>query len=224
MDIRSDRGFALLEVAIAIMVMGVILGILAPSLNTLRVCSSLQSDKQKYDRICYAIAAYVIRNSHLPAPAGELNSGESGLNNSAVGFIPFKSLGLSKDLTINSAGKPIKYIPNKALVEATVIHKSTSGLGKNMFGGTACEFCARFEADSLNLDLIAQGQSVTDVTNGKSVNPVAFILFADDQNTQITIGDTTTTVRIVSASPHIKYVFRDDLMSYYAKYPCPPNP
>ncbi|MDR1032332.1 MAG: prepilin-type N-terminal cleavage/methylation domain-containing protein [Holosporales bacterium] len=224
MDIRSDRGFALLEVAIAIMVMGVILGILGPSLNTLRLCSSLQSNKQKYERICYAIAAYVIRNSHLPAPASEPNSGESNLDSPNLGFIPFKSLGLSKDVSVNSAGKPIKYIPNKTLVEATVINKPGGGARSSLLSRTDCEFCARFEADTLSLDLInAQGQSVTDTTNTKSVNPIAFILFTDDQNVQIITGNKTI-VKITSASSHIKYVFRDDLMSYYAKYPCPPSP
>jgi hypothetical protein len=201
----------------------VILGILAPSLSTLRLCSSLQSDKQKYERICYAIAAYVIRNSHLPAPSSEPDSGKSSPDNPDSGFIPFKSLGLGKDISVNSAGKSIKYIPNKHLVGATVIHKPVGGTGGGMLKGAACEFCACFKADTLSLDLInAQGQFVTDTANTESVNPIAFILFTDDQNIQITT-EGKTIVKITSASSNIKYVFRDDLMSYYAKYPCPPS-
>jgi hypothetical protein len=205
------------------MVMGVVLSVFIPFVGTMRFCSSLHNDKQKYDRICYAIAAYVIRTSHLPAPAKELASGEISSNENDVGFVPFKSIGLSKDFSINSSGKPIKYAPNRTLVAADSIHKPVGSTGaKSSLGTGSCEFCGRFEAGSLKLDVIdAQGQSVTDKSTSSSVNPMAFVLFAEDESIQVTISDIVI-IRIQGKSSSVRYVFRDDLMSYYARYPCPP--
>ncbi len=219
MKIRSERGFALIEVAIAIAVMGVIFSILFPIISSMQKSLRMQKDHQKYERICFAIASYVSRNARLPTPANDTNSGESVLELD-IGFIPFKTLGLSKDCTTDSSGKKIYYIPNQSLTNSQSITASTTADEGINLG--YCSFCGKLSQSNSKLDVRnPQGFSLTDLkSNTDNINPVAFVLYTENSKVKIVHGETII-VSLSKESPDFICIFREDLMSFYARNPCP---
>jgi prepilin-type N-terminal cleavage/methylation domain-containing protein len=127
------KGFTLIEVAIVLVVVGLVIsgGLLA--LSPLLQSSRTSQTNQLMDRIEQSLVLYVIQNGCLPCPAvpanltGIAESSGGGSYTSCTsagaspcatsyGVVPWSTLGLSKDEITDPFGSFIDYAPDAALV------------------------------------------------------------------------------------------------------------
>ncbi len=130
MSIRSDvnskarfaparqRGFTLVELAIVILIMGLILGGLAMPLATQRDNARLREAAQQLDDVSKAVEGFALVNGFLPCPATPSSSGSAagGGGTCAVqhGFVPATTLDLTgsrndDNLLLDPWGSPLRY-------------------------------------------------------------------------------------------------------------------
>ena len=118
MDARNF-GFSLLEVAIVLIIIGLLLITVIPSLNILIEFRRFDETKNKLVLIQDALINFAVLNKKLPCPA-TLNSGGFGNNNQDgtcpygyYGYIPAADLALNETnnqgLVVDAWGRPIKY-------------------------------------------------------------------------------------------------------------------
>lgn len=133
-NMKKQRGFSLVELAVVLMVIGLLMGasasLVQPYVNTYRY----NSTKAKMDKIADAFAVYAQANYDLPCPADPVptggepfgtprGSGTNGLNmavtcttstayydhNARLGMVPFKILGLTESQVKDAWGNYISY-------------------------------------------------------------------------------------------------------------------
>ncbi|HCI48615.1 MAG TPA: hypothetical protein DEZ09_02060, partial [Holosporales bacterium] len=76
-DVKNEEGFALVEVAIALIVMGVLLGIGLPSFLQYLQWQKIRDTKEKQEKIFYSVASFVLQNGFVPLPADPYEKGEN---------------------------------------------------------------------------------------------------------------------------------------------------
>ncbi len=104
--INPQSGFSLLELSIAIIVLGVLTAIAAGLYqNNLKKTNQVHFSEISHQAE-YAILGFIFANGRLPCPA----SSESGVENctTRVGYYPHKTLGLTHSVR-NSMGLPLRY-------------------------------------------------------------------------------------------------------------------
>jgi prepilin-type N-terminal cleavage/methylation domain-containing protein len=116
---RRTRGFSLVEIAVAMMVIAILLGAMLVPLTT-QVAQRKISDTQKtLEDITQALLGYAIANGRLPCPASSTSSGIESPAGGGVctnpynGFVPAATLGLqatdSQGYAIDAWGTRIRY-------------------------------------------------------------------------------------------------------------------
>jgi hypothetical protein len=101
------KGFILLEVCIAVLIIGLVSGSVYPILKAFETIKT----KERLEKIVYSLSAFVQSNNRLPCP-GE---GEENYPCQATidgGLLPYKTLQIPKEWIYHSSGKPIVYKVN----------------------------------------------------------------------------------------------------------------
>lgn len=115
---KKTNAFSLLEAILSI----AIIGLIASSFSLVYITISLHNKKKineyRFHEIRIAIQSYLIRNGKLPCAASK-NNGES-TQNTYIGYVPYKTLGIAKKHTLDSNNKPFKYIVNKNFTETNI--------------------------------------------------------------------------------------------------------
>lgn len=100
---EEEEGFSLLELAIVLVILGIIGGISLPLLTAHLSRTALQKTRAHQDYALNAIAAFVERNHRFPCPADAHAKGPTyGVaqlhcrGEKAKGILPFKTLGISE--------------------------------------------------------------------------------------------------------------------------------
>lgn len=110
--------FALLEVAIALSILGVISYISLGYLKQTRVLQQSKITKDRQEKVMQALAGYVLIHHKLPCPAAAID-GEARETcttvETAVGFIPYKSLGIPTEFAKDGCHQWMTYAVNTAL-------------------------------------------------------------------------------------------------------------
>lgn len=145
--INKNKGFTLIEVAVVLMIFGLLFSILMPSLYFL-------TEKRKFDQtnsrlaiVKDALINFSVVNQRLPCPATP-NSKGVGMQKSTgeceqnyTGFVPAMELGLSEinhdGFILDGWGNPIKYAVTNANIYAYVTKEGvknnlTTGLNPNL--------------------------------------------------------------------------------------------
>lgn len=92
----TNRGFTLVEMAIVLLIVGLLLGGLLPTISS-QIEQQRRNETRKYmDEVRDALLGYAIANKHLPCP----DTDSDGLANapcatSQVGTLPYKDLGVT---------------------------------------------------------------------------------------------------------------------------------
>jgi len=97
-------GFSLIEVAIVLIIMGIVVGATMPSILRYREQAAIRETKERQELIVQAVAAFAIVNNQLPCPADPSQPlSERGVsrascmdNASLKGIVPYRELGLSE--------------------------------------------------------------------------------------------------------------------------------
>ena len=116
---KTSSGFTLIEVAIVLVIIGLLIGSLIVPLGSQRQTLHIKQARQELKMIEEAIIGYVIANDRLPCPALAGSGSEDpdpwvGVCTSPRGFIPATTLGISgryncDNLLIDPWGNPYRY-------------------------------------------------------------------------------------------------------------------
>ncbi|MDY6878700.1 MAG: LamG-like jellyroll fold domain-containing protein [Thermodesulfobacteriota bacterium] len=107
-----DRsGFTLIEMAVVIVIAGIIISIVATVLPSLIQTAKIKQARAILEKTDYALQGYLIANNRLPCPDstgdGHADPNDGGDCSSYIGNIPYLSLGLSNGN--DPWGNPIRY-------------------------------------------------------------------------------------------------------------------
>jgi len=104
-DIRAMKGFTLVEMAMVLMIVGLLLGGLVPTISAQMETQRNSETRRQLNEIKEALIGYAVINNHLPCPAdgsiatGQPNAGvmKSSCGTSANGgVLPWVTLGVSE--------------------------------------------------------------------------------------------------------------------------------
>jgi prepilin-type N-terminal cleavage/methylation domain-containing protein len=100
--LKSNIGFTLVEMAISLVIVGLLLGGMALPLLTLQEQTTFSESRQKLTEIRESMIGYGMSHGYLPCPAVSVSNGAedrnvgTGVCNKRVGFLPWAELGFQK--------------------------------------------------------------------------------------------------------------------------------
>lgn len=134
-----SRGFTLVEMAMVLLIVGLLLGGLMPTLSTQMESQRISETRKQLEEIQQALVGFATANGRLPCPAGASTNGEenptSGGNctNFYDGFVPAATLGItsvdSRGLVVDGWGNAIRYVvANNTVSGVANTFTSTNGM------------------------------------------------------------------------------------------------
>jgi len=234
---HARAGFSLFELAIVLIVMGLVLGAAMPSLLRYRQQASLRETKERQELVAQAVASYLVMTGELPGPADPSKKGESETvtePNKAVGIVPYRTLGLTESQAKDGFGRYMTYaIP-------VFIDSLPSPNGTN-------KFCGKSPRSPITLKV--KGEAIYPQNHDRSQDFVALVLISHGPNGQGAFtGERTERIPSDSMSPEekvncsgtivfhdqpygadnsskpfrqiVKWVTARNLMGIYGKSPC----
>jgi len=100
--LKSNTGFTLVEMAISVVIVGLLLGGMLLPLITLQEQASFTEGRQKLSEIREALMGFGMSHGYLPCPAISSSNGAedrdaaTGACNKRIGFLPWSELGFQK--------------------------------------------------------------------------------------------------------------------------------
>ncbi|MDC0349298.1 type II secretion system GspH family protein [Alphaproteobacteria bacterium] len=244
---RGEKGFALIEIAIALIVMGLVLGAGIPSFLHYLKWQKIQETKEKQEKILYSLAGFVLQNGFVPLPAAPYEKGENfGLSRKSLntpldmrGLIPFKTLGLPESYSKDGFKRYFTYIGGGVQKE-----------GGNLSAHSS--FCQTHPVYPLKVDERQPSGSLSKRSDAlASKSPVVLILMSHGEsgygsyrrsegNIKQALKshrksldkqqNASQDLRVVNRGPSVKpqdffddiivWVTRENLMAFYGKRPC----
>lgn len=133
---EGEEGFSLLELAIVLVILGIIGGMSLPLLTAHLNRAALQKTRFHQDYALNAIAAYVEKNHRFPCPADASATGPTyGVSQlhcrgeKAKGILPFKTLGISETFAKDGFKRLMTYVVEPELAKKeTTLHNEQGGL------------------------------------------------------------------------------------------------
>lgn len=122
-----QRGFSLVELAVVILIMGLILGGIAMPLSVQRENARLEDAERQLDDIEAALIGFALANGFLPCPATPASGGFAAAAGGACvrqhGFVPATTLGIEggrndDNLLLDPWASPLRYSVSNADVDA----------------------------------------------------------------------------------------------------------
>ncbi len=128
MNVINVRGFTLIEIAVVLVIVGLLLGGFIGSLSQRIETTQRQNTKQQLDDIKTALFGFASAYGRLPCPAAATSGGEeSPVGGGAClhpdGFVPGNTLGIDgaynrDNLLIDSWGNPLRYSVTRSNLSA----------------------------------------------------------------------------------------------------------
>ena len=119
-----EAGFSLLELSIALVILGLIVGLSLPLLTAQLSRAATVKTRSHQDYALNAIAAFVEKNKHFPCPADPKASGpDYGLSQvhyrgqKAKGILPFKTLEISETYASDGFKRLMTYVVEPELAK-----------------------------------------------------------------------------------------------------------
>lgn len=125
---KTSAGFTLLEMAIVLVIIGVLLGGLLMPLSAQVETSRISETKKALDDINQALIGFAVTNGYLPCPAASSSNGAeqtrvAGACPSRIGFVPWTALGVSQT---DAWGRLYLYSATPAFTNSTTKFALTS--------------------------------------------------------------------------------------------------
>lgn len=134
---QTEKGFTLVEMAIVILIMGLVVGSVFAFLDVQQEQKHLDVTKGNQKKIAVALAIYAQNNGRLPCPAthrivsSDANYGRSTATTcngvDLKGIVPFRELGLEVTDIVDGYNNALTYVVSSNLVTAPV----TTGIHRN---------------------------------------------------------------------------------------------
>ncbi len=236
---KNLPAFALLEIAIALSVLGVIAYMTMPLLNKMQQWQQVRVTNAHQEKILESLAGYVLANKRLPCPALTSNGEAQTTCNTdtKAGLVPYKTLGIDEKTAKDGNYHWITYVIQPSLTSAriswvqpeadlavdpkTVFCKTTSE-GNFAIQNEASKPCI-IAPDFVAVVLIAHGISGGYALDNGSIQPVDS---TDVDKVRNAARNGVFTTKTQCRTPGIVfddtivYVSRNNLMAQWAKFPC----
>lgn len=118
MNRRPQNGFSLVELAIVLLIMGLVLGGLAMPMSVQRENARIRDNADQLDMISKALEGFAMANGYLPCPSTPASAGTADVSGGGCsrqhGFVPATSLNLTgtrneDNLLLDAWGAPVRY-------------------------------------------------------------------------------------------------------------------
>lgn len=229
-------GFSLMELAIVLVVMGLVLGAAMPSILRYRQQAALRETRERQELVIQAVASYVLMYGDLPSPADPSQDGASVNSptlDKAVGIVPYKTLGLTSVQAKDGFGHYMTYgvpVIYSDMVQSTYSHKlcgarpahpitlKERGAVRYGPGGDPGNFVA--------LVLVSHGPSGQGAFSGKARERLGGETLSPDERTNASpdlVFQDNPYGAEGSAHPFrhtVKWVTLQNLLGIYGKSPC----
>ncbi|MDR1910508.1 MAG: type II secretion system GspH family protein [Holosporales bacterium] len=206
---RKNTGFSLLEVAIALMVLGVLSTVLLESTLIIQKRMQMHTTQERMEMILASLAAYTLRHSRLPAPDKSAVQDE----NAYIGTVPYEELGLAPYMVRDGWNQPIIYAVEESLTKTT---RLMSAQGESLQEDLKQAFC-NITKTSLRPSTTAEMSHVEDPSR-----VVAVVLYSSAGNS-LCIEElfNGAVLKMDTAQKGIvRWISRDVLMAAYGHLPC----
>jgi hypothetical protein len=201
----GKKGSILLEVAIALSVIGLISGFFITKTLVAKKAMLAQITKNNIEIILLAIGSFLANNNRLPLPApnneGRERKVDDDLLSNFVGQIPFYTLGILEKNSRDGEGRPLIYTVEPYLTSSshTKIYEDPSSLDSEYF-------CRPIASPKIVVTGIPEN----------SKNPIAVIVSSQSNPPRLSEERIT-----ISQGPDTQYLSRDMLLMLYLKNsPC----
>lgn len=231
---KTIRAFALLEVAIAISILGIIAYMGMPLINRLQTWQHTRTTSAHQEQIMHSLGAYVLANSRLPYAAADI-SGKAQAGQT-IGFVPYQTLGIPESIAKDGQHHWMTYAVEPNLASQEIVFLQDPGLSLD----PKTTFCKTTTANALTIKkdnddpcitepdfaaivIVSHGNSGGYYLDNGAVNPVnssdphkksnaardgKFVNKHMQRNTSNIFDDVIT------------FASRNNLMSIWAKCPC----
>ncbi|MBI2707021.1 MAG: type II secretion system protein [Proteobacteria bacterium] len=125
-DSGGEAGFSLLELALVLVILGIIGGMGLPLLKARISHTAIVKTRENQEHVLQAIAAFVEKNRRFPCPASPQNVGENyGVEprerrcsgSKAEGIVPFRTLGISENFAKDGFKRWMTYVVDSNLAD-----------------------------------------------------------------------------------------------------------
>lgn len=198
---RNNSGFLLIEAAIFVIILGISLTTLSAIYSTVRRSYEISITKQHTEVILKMFGAYLIKHGCLPG-AADKNSGLT-LKGLTYGLVPYKTLGLPKNSTLDGSGHPIMYRVSSKFTQSSAIRSDSNSLDMTDTGS----FCEIDESEISVVD--ATGYSTSD-------SPICMVLIPSEVYQQKGFVPES----VLQDNSNIRWVSKDELVTIYAHTHC----
>lgn len=217
---RRLRAFSLLEIAIVLIIVGLISSLTFPILTASLEAGRRQKTENHKERLFYCLAGYVLQNGHLPCPGQlsdlPLGSAREKCLENHVGIIPFKTLGINQETAKDGFGNWFTYAVNPALTSPHLrpIHDPLA----------EATFCT---VKTTSLSLLDSPESGQEVLAPTATDHLALVLISHKRQDpsffeKITMDPIFMLNEEQGSSQQLYWVSRNNLLAMYAHVPCPP--
>lgn len=223
---RRLSAFSLIEIAITLIIFGIIAGLSIPLLTTNQRLSQQQTTRTHRDQIIAALASYVLQHHKLPVPLKTVGSEihpHCNDANGCTGIVPYKILGLSERTAKDGYGHWFTFVIHPALSK-TVPPSQSRG----------APFCA-IQQNLISVRNSATNQAVIEPQG----DPIAFVLISHGKEGRGTLTDNGQRLasqglesqntqedfnfwegHVLGFDHQTYWTTRNNFMAYHAKSPC----
>lgn len=150
-------GFTLVEMAMVLLIIGLLMGGLIPTLSTQMEAQRISETRKQLEEIQQALIGYAAANGRLPCPASSSSNGEESpvgggnCTNFYDGFVPAATLGITSQdnlgLVTDGWGNAIRYaVANNTVNGVANTFTSSNGIKSatmdNIAGASLLNICA----------------------------------------------------------------------------------
>lgn len=155
---KNTSGFTLVEMAMVLMIVGLLLGGLLPTISSQMELQQTRETRKLLDEIQQALIGFAIANGRLPCPATSASNGEESpvgggnCTNFYDGYVPAATLGITSvdnntKLVIDAWNNPIRYaVASNTVSGVSNTFTSTDGMKNatmsNIAGANLLNVCA----------------------------------------------------------------------------------
>lgn len=227
--IREAPGFSLIEMALVLIILGVISGISLPAIQVMLNWQKAKTTALHQDQILYALASYANKNNFLPYAANPINQDGAQDRGRRRGIVPFADLGLPVFIAKDGYQRWFTYV-----IDDFYGNQPKKAIAKPIFEPLGNKLCKdhdlqntlsiRGVPEKISVVLISHGPEGRGAYPNPSLNPPQG---ADEQ--QNSLSDQEIIDRPLSQDPlnpfshKVVWVTARNLMAIYAHTPCPPN-
>lgn len=244
---KKIPGFSLIETAFVLLIAGIIAGLTFPLLSATRQLERQKITQNNQESLLHALAGYVLKYNHLPAPSMPESEGKGYCNSLeksvCVGIIPYQDLGISEAAAKDGYGNWFTYVVGAKLTGAG----GTNNYGSDVISMQKNSFC-QISSSGINLTTLAKkpvlepAEKITEHDKDHiaviliSHGPKGSGAFCQRKNQRLAVQypaleneNTTESTQFLTRSNNddksdfthqVYWLTRNNLMAVYAKHPC----